>query len=124
MGLTENEIRSTGYVVDTLEAALWAFFSGESYREIALKAVNLGGDTDTIAAIAGGLAGIYYCASGERAAKGGTAEIGERTWEEDSPVEREAGIPREWLQCIAKKEELYRMFRQFYKVCEGKWRDR
>ena len=124
LGLTENEIRSTGYVVDTLEAALWAFFSGESYREIALKAVNLGGDTDTIAAIAGGLAGIYYWAAGERAAKGGTAEIGERTWEEDSPVEREAGIPREWLQCIAKKEELYRMFRQFYKVCEGKWRDR
>lgn len=55
-----DEIRSTGYVVDSLEASLWVFFKGNSYREVVLDAVNLGGDTDTIGAIAGGLAGIYY----------------------------------------------------------------
>ncbi len=55
-----NEIRSTGYVVDSLEASLWVFFKGNSYREVVLDAINLGGDTDTIGAIAGGLAGIYY----------------------------------------------------------------
>ena len=55
-----DEIRSTGYVVDSLGASLWVFFKGNSYREVVLDAVNLGGDTDTISAIAGGLAGIYY----------------------------------------------------------------
>lgn len=55
-----DQIRSHGYVVDTMEAALWCLIKTESYRECALKAVNLGHDTDTIAAIAGGLAGLWY----------------------------------------------------------------
>lgn len=118
--LEENDIRSTGYVVDTLEAALWAFFGGESYRDIVLKAVNLGNDTDTVAAIAGGLAGIYYCVYGEQVAKDDPAEVWEENKEEDSSVKKEIGIPGEWLQCIVKKEELYRMFRQFYRTCERK----
>ena len=54
--LTEEDICSTGYVVDTLEAAL----TSTSYPETVLKAVNLGDDTDTVAAVAGGLAGIIY----------------------------------------------------------------
>src|SRR6056297_1510541 len=58
--LPEKEIRSTGYVVDTLEAALWCLLNTKSYRECVLKAVNLGDDTDTVAAVAGGLAGIRY----------------------------------------------------------------
>ena len=58
--LAESEIKSTGYVVDTLEAALWCVLQSHSYKETVLKAINLGGDTDTIAAIAGGLAGIIY----------------------------------------------------------------
>jgi ADP-ribosylglycohydrolase len=58
--LPESEIRSGGFVVDTLEAAFWCFLSTDTYREAALKAVNLGGDTDTTAAVAGGLAGLYY----------------------------------------------------------------
>ena len=58
--LSRNEIKSSGYVVDTLEAALWCVLTTDSYRECVLKAVNLGGDTDTIAAIAGGLAGALY----------------------------------------------------------------
>lgn len=56
----ENEIHSSGYVLHSLEASLWCFLNSDSYEETVLKAVNLGGDTDTTAAIAGGLAGIYY----------------------------------------------------------------
>ena len=58
--LDESEIKSTGYVIDTLEAALWAVVTTDNYKDAVLKAVNLGGDTDTIAAVAGGLAGIIY----------------------------------------------------------------
>lgn len=56
----ESKIRSTGYVVDTFEAAIWSLVTTDNYRDAMLKAVNLGDDTDTIAAIAGGLAGLYY----------------------------------------------------------------
>lgn len=56
----ENEIKSGGYVVDTLEAAIWCVLTTDSYSECILKAVNLGSDTDTVAAIAGGLAGVLY----------------------------------------------------------------
>lgn len=55
-----DNIESTGYIVDTLEAVLWLFLNGEDYNTTILKAVNLGNDTDTIAAIVGGLLGIYY----------------------------------------------------------------
>lgn len=55
-----EEIKSGGYVADTLEAAVWCLVNSSTYRDCVLKAVNLGGDTDTIAAIAGGLAGILY----------------------------------------------------------------
>jgi ADP-ribosylglycohydrolase len=54
-------IRGKGYIVDALEAALWAFWSdGGSFEKGALAAVNLGDDTDTTAAIYGQLAGAYY----------------------------------------------------------------
>ncbi len=75
--LSENEIKSSGYVVDTLEAAIWCFLKTDSYKECVLKAVNLGDDTDTVAAVAGGLAGFYY----------GIEDI-----------------PKEWLSIIPKKE--------------------
>ena len=58
--LKENDIRSSGYVVDTLEAAIWCFLNTENYKACVLKAVNLGDDTDTVGAVAGGLAGLYY----------------------------------------------------------------
>ena len=58
--LPRDEIKSSGYVVDTLEAALWCLLTTANYRDCVLKAVNLGDDTDTIAAIAGGLAGALY----------------------------------------------------------------
>lgn len=56
----DEEIQSSGYVVHSLEAAIWCFLNTNNYCECTLKAVNLGEDTDTIAAIAGGLAGIFY----------------------------------------------------------------
>ena len=58
--LEEDEIKSSGYVVHTLEAAMWCFLNTENYKDCVLKAVNLGHDTDTTAAVAGGLAGLWY----------------------------------------------------------------
>ncbi|MFU8805758.1 MAG: ADP-ribosylglycohydrolase family protein, partial [Bradymonadaceae bacterium] len=54
------EIRGTGYVVDCLEAALWAFAHTDDFREGALAAVNLGDDADTTGAVYGQLAGAFY----------------------------------------------------------------
>ena len=54
------EIIGAGYVVQSLEAALWAFYNSDSYEEGVLKAVNLGNDADTTGAICGQLAGAYY----------------------------------------------------------------
>lgn len=56
----ESQIQSTGYVVSTLEASLWCLFTSASYSEATLKAVNLGYDTDTVAAITGSMAGLIY----------------------------------------------------------------
>ena len=75
-----EKIKSSGYVVDTLEAALWCLLKTDSYRDCVITAVELGGDTDTVAAVAGGLAGIYYGIGGEK------------------------GIPEEWIDKIARKE--------------------
>ncbi len=58
--LPAHMISSSGYVLDTLEAALWCLLTTDSYASCVLKAVNLGQDADTTAAVAGGLAGIFY----------------------------------------------------------------
>jgi len=58
--LPKSEIRGSGYVVHTLEATLWCLLHTDSYRACVLEAVNLGEDTDTVGAVAGGLAGIQY----------------------------------------------------------------
>ena len=86
---SSDEIRSTGYVVDSLEASIWAFFKGDSYEEVVLTAINLGGDTDTIGAIAGGLAGIFYGLS---------------------------NIPRRWVQSVRKLEFIKEEIEQFEKA--------
>ena len=86
--LPESEIKSTGYIVDTLEAAVWCFINTDSYKDCVLKAVNLGGDTDTIASVAGGLAGIYYG--------------------RDS-------IPQEWRDAVIKKDEIAEIIASFQK---------
>ncbi|TAL16185.1 ADP-ribosylglycohydrolase family protein [bacterium] len=64
LGKNPPEIRGTGYVATSLEAALWAFCSTGSFREGCLAAANLGEDADTTSAIFGQLAGAYYGASG------------------------------------------------------------
>lgn len=56
----EDEIKSSGYVLHSLEASLWCFLNSESYSDAVLKAVNLGEDTDTTGAITGGIAGMFY----------------------------------------------------------------
>lgn len=58
--LPRGMIKSSGYVVDSLEAALWCLLTTDSYRDCVLKAVNLGKDTDAVAAVAGSLAGALY----------------------------------------------------------------
>lgn len=70
-------IRGTGYVVDALEAALWAFHTTETFADGALAAANLGDDADTTAAIYGQLAGAYYGV---------------------------AGIPAHWLKLLAQSD--------------------
>ncbi len=77
--LSVDSIRSSGYVVDTIEASLWCLLNSSSYTEAVLKAVNLGDDTDTTAAVTGGLAGIYY------------------------GIEN---IPAAWIDGIARKEDI------------------
>ena len=58
--LNVAEIKSTGYVVDTLECALWILLNANSFKETIIATTNIGNDTDTIGAIAGSMAGIIY----------------------------------------------------------------
>ena len=60
VGKKRHEIKSSGYVVHTLEAALWAFYYGETFKDTMLSAVNLGDDADTVGAVTGQIAGAYY----------------------------------------------------------------
>jgi ADP-ribosylglycohydrolase len=58
--IERDDIRSSGYVVDTLDAALWCLVNHQGYSTTVLAAVNLGSDTDTTGAVCGALAGLYY----------------------------------------------------------------
>lgn len=90
--LEENEIQSTGFVVHTLEAAVWCLLTTSSFRECVLKAVNLGEDTDTVAAVAGSLAGYVYGRNEEN------------------------GIPKEWMEQLSRFEWLEGKVEKFYKT--------
>lgn len=59
-GVPRDEVRSGGFVRDTLQASLWCFATTDSYQDCVLTAVNLGSDTDTTACVAGALAGTAY----------------------------------------------------------------
>lgn len=84
-------MRGSGYVVSSLRAALWCFLHTESYREAILRAVNLGDDADTTAAVCGAISGAYY------------------------GVE---GIPRDWLAKLAKREYIEDTAIQLYEERE------
>jgi len=62
--LAETDVRGTGYVVESLEAALWCFAHTDDYPSAVLRAANLGDDADTTAAVCGQLAGAFYGAGG------------------------------------------------------------
>ena len=82
INLSRDEIKSSGYVIDTLEASLWCFLTTDNFKDCILKAVNLGDDADTVAAIAGAYAGLYY---------------GLDT------------IPEEWVDSLLGKENIYKL---------------
>ncbi len=62
-GKTEEQVEGAGYAVKSLEAALWCFYTTNTFKDAVLKAANLGDDADTTAAICGQVAGAYYGAS-------------------------------------------------------------
>ena len=64
LGKSYDELCGSGYVIESLEAALWCFYHSESYEDAILKAANLGDDADTTAVICGQVAGAYYGYSG------------------------------------------------------------
>ncbi|KAF8253512.1 ADP-ribosylation/Crystallin J1 [Wilcoxina mikolae CBS 423.85] len=86
----EEEIRSSGYVLHTLEAALWCFFGTDTFEEGAVRAVNLGDDADTVAAVYGGLAGAWY-------------GVDEGFWEGKVGVWRRGLVEREMVEGIAER---------------------
>jgi len=57
---SRDEVNNSGWAVSSLEAAIWAFNTTSSFEDCLVEAVNLGGDSDTIGAIAGQIAGAYY----------------------------------------------------------------
>ncbi len=77
--LPEEKIFSSGYVLHTLEASIWCLLTTDNYQDAVLKAVNLGEDTDTTAAVTGGLAGLLYGFD---------------------------GIPTNWVKQIARHEDI------------------
>lgn len=85
--LPESEIQSGGYVIDTLEASIWCLLTTDDYKSCVLKAVNLGIDTDTTGAVAGGLAGLAYGYE---------------------------SIPREWIKTLARKDYVENMCNDLY----------
>ena len=84
--IDEGDISSGGYAVHTLEASLWCLLNEGSFASTVLRAVNLGEDTDTTGAVAGGLSGLYYGFE---------------------------SIPKEWVDELTRKEEIHNLVRRF-----------
>lgn len=86
-----NEIKSSGYVVDSLEASIWVALNTKSFSQAIIGAINLGGDTDTIGAITGSIAGIIY---------------GQKSF------------PKRWCDTLLKKESLIEYCTCYEKIFE------
>ena len=84
----EDDIKSSGYVVDSLETSLWCFLNTDNYKDSIITAVNLGGDTDPIAAITGSMSGIVY---------------GYKSF------------PKEWVEALARREYIEDLCKKFEK---------
>ena len=91
VALREDNIISTGYVLHTLHASLWCLLTTRCYQDCVLKAVNLGGDTDTTGCVAGGLAGVAYGIN---------------------------SIPTDWIGQMPRKEDVDNIFTKFAARCE------
>lgn len=98
----EYAIRGTGYVVDSLEAALWCFVHSESFGNAILEAADLGDDVNTTAAVCGQVAGAYYGASKiaahwleQLALRAEITELADRLYE----ASRKGGLSRQCLKC-------------------------
>ncbi len=74
-----DDLKSGGYVIEVLESSIWFFLNENSYKETILSIINLGHDTDTSAAISGGLAGLYY---------------------------EQKGMPKSWVTSIARLNDI------------------
>ena len=81
-----DDINSSGYIVDTMEASFWCLLTNTSYEKTIIEAINLGQDTDTIAGIAGAMAGIIYGID---------------------------NIPKRWLDKLQSKDYLFKIFNKF-----------
>jgi ADP-ribosyl-[dinitrogen reductase] hydrolase len=93
----EGDLNPTGYALDTLECALWAFLRGKTFEECLVLAVNLGGDADTIGAVCGALAGAWHGA---------------------------AKIPDRWLRPLDRRQALEEAGRGFFQKAGGTVLDR
>lgn len=91
--LTVDDIKSSGYVVDSLEAAMWVVLKAKDFKESIIGAINLGGDTDTIGAITGSMTGIIY---------------GYNTF------------PKEWLNALARREYIEDLCNKYEKLLKKK----
>lgn len=80
-----DEIKGSGYVVESLEAALWSFYQTDNFKDCVLLAANLGNDSDTTSAISGQIAGAHY---------------------------GETGIPSEWLEKLTMRGEIAELAEQ------------
>lgn len=86
-----DNINSSGYVLNTLEAVIWCFMNSNDYNESIIKAINLGDDVDTIGALVGGLSGSYY-----------------------------NKINNKWLKDIKRKDYLLDLCSRYYEVLNNK----
>lgn len=84
-----EQLTGSGFVIESLESALWCFYHGSSFRECVLLAANIGNDADTTAAICGQIAGAFYGVD---------------------------GIPSDWVKSLSDGEEIVKLANELYEL--------